>query len=210
MYFSKYYQQSKDNHKLFDSNKKYQTIKSDPIFDSITIYDLTFQNLLNCHYDSEIWFITGLTQEKYKQPFYYWRFKNHEEIFNEANIEIESIEPRMTRDFQISFCSTKDLDIAYNFLKESEIINKNNKSPAFGNIQKLGDLKLFCSFIYDQEYEECSLIYKDISINLSNKINFIAIKNGGHISKGWAYTSRKDISKDNKAIWNLSDLIFNK
>ena len=29
---------------------------------------------------------------------------------------------------------------------------------------------------------------QNISINLSNKINFIAIKNGGHISKGWAYT----------------------
>ena len=155
LYFSTYYKDSDENNSnLFKGSKKYNNLSKDPIFQAIEVYDLCFQNLENKFPNSEIWVITGLSQEKYKNPSYYWRFKNHQNILKEANISFSTIEPRMTRDFQISFDSEEDLLTCQDFLMHSKI----NNSIAFGNIQRLGRLHLFCSFIYDEGLAAAQLV----------------------------------------------------
>ena len=46
---------------------------------------------------------TGLSQKPYDRTKYYYRLKNHEKFLKDLNINFTKVEPRMTRDFLITF-----------------------------------------------------------------------------------------------------------
>ena len=72
----------------------------------------------------EIVLATGLSQKPYDRVKYYYRLKNHSNFLNILKINFIKVEPRMTRDFLISFSNKKDLDFASHRLQEINLLNK--------------------------------------------------------------------------------------
>jgi hypothetical protein len=138
--------------------------------------------------DYEIILATGLSQIPYDIEKYYYRLVNHENFLRIIKIKFLKVEPRMTRDFLVSFDNEKDLEIAY---KRLNLINLLNKIKIF-EIDKR-KLSLFVSLVINFEITENYSIYIDInrSIILKNHISFVALKNGMHSSVGYIFSSFK-------------------
>lgn len=194
-------------------NPSWYSKGEDDIHKALKIYDEVFSMIFKYSRKNnyEIWIITGLTQKEYPEPFCYWRFKDHQSLISNF-IDIEfKIFPRMTRDFEIK-ARKKHINLFKDFLENSTILDENKKSTnAFTNINLTSDETIFASFAHSKQSKKVSLNYKNKSVNLENELNFIALKNAGHISTGWAFTN-KDIDDFHKhshiPIWDLNKIIM--
>ena len=116
----------------------------------------------------------------------------------------------MTRDFEINFTNTNYFDLIIDVLKNAYIkINNENCGNAFSNIDITSRTSIFSSFVYSGISDDVAIVYEDREISLKNNIDFIALKNGGHIQKGWAITN-KDINIESEPvpIWELSKQVL--
>lgn len=176
--------------------KKFSNIKNpswyikenyDPLEDMILFYDniLYEYSLLK---DYEIILATGLCQIPYDRVKYYYRLVNHENFLRIIKINFLKVEPRMTRDFLISFDNEKDLEIAFEKLN---LINLLNKKEIF-EIDKR-KTSLFVSLVISFEITRNYSMYIDTnrSIILKNHVSFVALKNGMHSSTGYIFSSFK-------------------
>lgn len=205
------------HHYMLDSkyvsgeNPSWYSNSNDSLLDSLRIYDKFFKYVYDKYKKThEIWLITGLSQEPYPDPFIYWRFRNHKKIFRGLlDIEIE-IYPRMTRDFEIHFTNLNNFDLIIDVLKNAYIkINNKNYGNAFSNIDITSKTSIFSSFVYSGMSDDVVIVYKDREISLKNNIDFIALKNGGHIHKGWAITNKDiNINSEPVPIWELSKQVL--
>ena len=80
----------------------YIAVTDDPVRDAVEVYDLILKQLLNLKACSNI-FATGLTQIPVKTKVIYYRLKNHEQFLKLCGLKNFFVEPRMTRDFKITF-----------------------------------------------------------------------------------------------------------
>ena len=175
---------------------------SDPIRDALLVYE----KILNDYFDeknTELIIATGLTQVPYDRTKFYYRLKNHQIFFEKLGFKIESVQELMSRDFYLIFTNS---EIAKNaFYKIANISDKNNKK-IFGDIQQI-DNKLFVSFVYDIEIKDQKIQHYDIKI--LDFVNFVALKNGMHSSKGFIYTSFNSKFLDVVNITKVKEMIFN-
>ena len=176
--------------------KKFSNIKNpswyikenyDPLEDMILFYDniLYEYSLLK---DYEIILATGLCQIPYDRVKYYYRLVNHENFLRIIKINFLKVEPRMTRDFLVSFNNEKDLEDAFEKLN---LINLLNKKEIF-EIDKR-KLSLFISLVISFEINENYSMNIDTnrSVILKNHVSFVALKNGMHSSTGYIFSSFK-------------------
>lgn len=163
----------------------YINSKIDPIYEMLEIYDRMLQDLLKLN-NTEIIVATGLSQKPYKQLKYYYRLKDHKEFLDLIGISYSNIVPRMTRDFLISFESTEQAAFAEKQLAE---IRVNNGGKLFEEIDNRGK-DIFVVLTYPNEItKKTSITIAEKSFLLINHVVFVAIKNGEHQSKGFAYFS---------------------
>jgi len=176
--------------------KKFSNIKNpswyikeyyDPFEDMILFYDKILYEYSTLK-DYEIILATGLSQIPYDIEKYYYRLVNHENFLRIIKINFLKVEPRMTRDFLVTFDNEKDLEIAF---KKLNLINLLNKIKIF-EIDKR-KLSLFVSLVINFEITENYSIFIDInrSIILKNHVSFVALKNGMHSSVGYIFSSFK-------------------
>ena len=202
------------HHHLLDSefikakNPRWYSKDIDHLSLSLKIYDDMFENLFSRVGEKyDIWVITGLSQFPCESPIYYWRFDNHKMLLkNFLDFEFK-VYPRMTRDFEIEYFNSNCKIKLLEFLNNSKVHDKNGVHDAFGKIDDSFKNRIFCSFIYNGDSTDSSLKWNNVDIPLKDKINFIAIKNGEHNSKGWAFSNSKKKFEDTITIWNLSNLI---
>lgn len=193
-------------------NPTWYSSGEDDIYKALKIYDQTFAQIFKHikKYNYEIWIITGLTQKEYPEPFCYWRFKNHKELIsNFINIEFD-IFPRMTRDFEVR-SNKENIHFFEDFFKNSTIVNGGEENKAFVNVNKTSENTIFASFAHNTPSKKVSLNYNNKNICLENELNFIALKNAGHIHTGWAFTNgdQSKIKQDsNYSIWDLNTVIM--
>ncbi len=199
--------------KFVEGNNPDWYIKSeiDPIYEALKIYDETFYSILNEYSNQyEFWIITGLTQQPYRKPKVYWRLKdpaNVIEYFTGVKLEVNK---RMSRDFELLIANKEDAYDVLNFLKEAYVIKNNKKSQAFGFIDQTSDSSIFSSFIYGEIESDFIIVYKDLKLHMKNKVDFVALKNGKHCEKGWAFTNcTKNNSVRTISISKLSNEIIN-
>ena len=94
--------------------------------------------------------------------------------------------PRMTRDFLISFNTVEQALQAEQKLSK---ILVNNKVKLFEEIDNRGK-DIFVVLTYPSEVTKDTMIYfSEKNLLLSEWVTFVAIKNGEHQSKGFAYFS---------------------
>ena len=157
----------------------------DPLFEVFLQYDHMIQRLQKKK-DYQLIIATGLSQKPYHHTKYYYRLKNHNAFLDLVGIKFKNVYPRMTRDFLITFSSKRDLEDAKKIL--GDIVFDNN-IKMFGEIDNRNN-ELFVVLTYPHEIFNNTLIKsKEKSIKLFDHVSFVAIKNGEHHSKGFAYFS---------------------
>ena len=130
------------------NSQSYIDIKDDPISDAIKVYDRIIINLLE-NSDEKLILATGLRQVPIDKQEIYYRLKNHQRFLNALGLMNFNVQPRMTRDFLITFKSDNDLNQSYELLSEL----KCNGQKLFGVIeqQKNG---LFVTLTYSKELKK--------------------------------------------------------
>ena len=156
----------------------------------LKIYNRFLLDLLN-QKNIQIIVATGLSQKPFKELKFYYRLKNHAEFLNELGIKFKSTTPRMTRDFLITFDDFDQAEIATNKLSKILI---DNKIKLFGEIDNRGK-DVFVTLTYPYEVNDKTKFYfGNKEFQLIDFVVFVAIKNGEHQGKGFAYFS-EDIKK---------------
>ena len=163
----------------------YLSKKFDPLLEVFEVYDKLVGNYLSMS-NTELIIATGLSQEPASNNNFYYRLKNHSKFLKMLNIDFEDVHTRMTRDFLIIFRDMHDADKAQNILSGLEI--KNNKF--FGHIDRRGN-EIFVTLTYSKQIDEKTILkFQDTEIKMQNFVNFVAIKNGMHSSKGYLHVSK--------------------
>jgi hypothetical protein len=157
----------------------------DPFLEMLIVYDEMLADLDSLP-NTEVIVATGLSQRPYDQLKFYYRLKNHASFLDEMRIEFIDVLPRMTRDFLISF------DTAEQALKAEQQLSKilvNNEVKLFEEIDNRGK-DIFVVLTYPSEITNKTMIsYSGNESPLGDLVTFVAIKNGEHQSKGFAYFS---------------------
>ena len=158
---------------------------ADPFLEMLKVYDEILSDLLELS-NTEIIVATGLSQKPYEQLKFYYRLKDHASFLNMVGVEFTDVVPRMTRDFLISF------DTDAQALKAERQLSKilvNNEVKLFEEIDNRGK-DIFIVMTYPSEITDKTMIsYSGKESLLGNLVTFVAIKNGEHQSKGFAYFS---------------------
>lgn len=162
----------------------YISPKIDPFSEMLEVYDRIIEECLADN-ECELIVATGLSQLPYDRVKYYYRLKNHFDFFKKIGINFLDIHPRMTRDFLVTFTSIEDAAKAQNILSGLRISEK--VEPLFGEIENRGK-ELFVTLTYPDEILEADVIRNEsVSLKMLQEVAFVAIKNGMHQSKGFAF-----------------------
>lgn len=157
----------------------------DPFLEMLKVYNAMLLDLQKDK-SNELIVATGLSQKPYKKLKFYYRLKDHVAFLKKINIKFKCVKPRMTRDFLVSFNSIEEALEAERLLSK---IYVNNKDRLFGEIDNRGK-DIFVVLTYPNEINnntKISILNEEIA--LAGWVNFVAIKNGEHQSKGFAYFS---------------------
>ena len=190
---------------LADINSIYN-IKSDPLLDMVRVYNWILQDYINKNYI----LATGLSQKPMQKLVYYYRLSHHKDFFKKCQINFENILPRMSRDFLVKFSSIVDAKNAELILKAAYEIK--SKSLIFEEVDNRGH-EIFVTLTYNQEIKEDTLIkINNLTIQLKKFVNFVAIKNAEHSSRGYLYKNfdtDKNFNLNNINVKEIYGLILN-
>jgi hypothetical protein len=157
----------------------------DPFLEMLKVYDAMLLDLLELP-NTEIIVATGLSQKPYEQLKFYYRLKDHASFLKKVGVEYTEVVPRMTRDFLVSF------DAEEQALKAEQHLSKilvNDEVKLFDEIDNRGK-DIFAVLTYPAEITDKTFIsFSGKKLQLLDLVTFVAIKNGEHQSKGFAYFS---------------------
>ncbi|MEQ9006239.1 MAG: hypothetical protein RLP12_00030, partial [Ekhidna sp.] len=159
----------------------------DPVLEVFKSYDEMLKDLLGIERVNII-IATGLSQKPYDRVKYYYRLKEHAQFLYVIGIEFTSVEPRMTRDFLVTFDSD---ELALSAEKKFSSILVDGEYKLFGEIDNRGS-ELFVTLTYPNEITvQTSVNIANGAEKLAKHVVFVAIKNGMHQSKGFSYFSER-------------------
>ena len=171
----------------------------DPFLEMLYEYDLILQDLLSLK-DVSLVVATGLSQVPFTKVQFYYRLQNHEKFLKDIGISFLEVHPRMTRDFLITFNTANEAKSAEEVLKS---ILVNNQINLFEEIDNRGK-DLFVALTYPHEIDlNTSISIDGKTLLLKEYVVFVAIKNGMHDQKGFAYFSDNfngDVPKKNEHV----------
>ncbi len=160
---------------------------ADPVFDMIQAYDQMLGDYLAlANSDVNLIVATGLTQIAYDRVKFYYRLKNHSSFLNKVGIEHCQVLPRMTRDFEVSFTDRQLTVRGIQILQDMRM--KHDGRHLFGEIEDRG-LSLFVTLTYPDEIHSTAkvMLGSGQEVNIFEEVAFVAIKNGMHSKKGFAF-----------------------
>jgi hypothetical protein len=163
----------------------YISEKEDPVADMLTIYDKIIGEILAIGNDVII--ATGLSQKPYEHVKFYYRPRDHRHFLDQLGVKYKTVLPRMTRDFLVEFDTHHDASVAEQLLKSIKVIGDDKQ--VFEEIDNRGD-SLFVTLTYPDEItKETRVFVEGKEIHLLPAVAFVALKNGMHQGKGFAYYS---------------------
>ncbi|HET9448116.1 MAG TPA: hypothetical protein VFO35_17755, partial [Steroidobacteraceae bacterium] len=125
---------------------------------------------------------TGLRQVPFPQLTYYWRLKDHAAFLRSIGVEVESVEPRMSRDFLLSCADERQAErsagrlaraVAADGVSLFEVDNRGK--DIFVMLVYPHDVGAGMQFSIDgQRYD-----------HLRESVAFVALKNGEHDRVGY-------------------------
>tara|TARA_B100000767_G_scaffold65978_1_gene62364 strand:- start:4153 stop:5430 length:1278 start_codon:yes stop_codon:yes gene_type:complete len=178
--------------KVIQNPEWYIKKKYDPILDMIFFYDQILSEYKKLN-EYDIILATGLSQKPYDRTKYYYRLKNHEKFLKDLNINFTKVEPRMTRDFLITFKNNIDKNQT---IKKFYELNRINKETVFSFEDRNNSLFVTLSIQREIKKNDQILIDGQKKIMINDYVVFVALKNGMHDQKGYFYTT-SDLKIDN-------------
>jgi len=155
----------------------------DPIGELMDVYDLILRDYQEIP-GVDVIVATGLSQRPYDRVKFYYRLNSHTEFMRAAGISFKDVLPRMTRDFLIEFADAAEAEAAQRRLASISI---DGDTRMFGDIDNRGS-SLFVTLTYPQEITATTTFTIDgKSSPLAPHVTFVAIKNGMHQQKGFAF-----------------------
>ncbi len=155
----------------------------DPICEMLAVYDRILSDYLEIP-GVDVIVATGLSQKPYDRVKFYYRLRDHAAFLRAAGIEFREVLPRMTRDFLVEF---PDADSAQAAAQRLSSITVDGGLPMFGEIDNRGS-SLFVTLTYPHEITgETRFEVDGRPASLEPHVVFVAIKNGMHQEKGFAY-----------------------
>jgi Type I phosphodiesterase / nucleotide pyrophosphatase len=161
----------------------------DPVLDIYSLYDRILGQVQDVFPQYRIMLATGLHQDAHAQVTYYWRFKDHAAFLKRIGIDFATVEPRMSRDFLITFRDPAQAAAAERRLAAARA---GDGAPLFETDNR-GD-SLFVSLIYagDITPELVFSIGNESFSGLRDDVAFVALKNGEHNGIGYFADSGLD------------------
>jgi len=83
------------------------------------------------------------------------------------------------------------------------VLENKKKVKAFRYIDTKYDKRVFTSFTYSGDIKKAKFVYKNKSILLEDQLDFVAIKNGRHMNKGWVFSNSKTKIPKKIKLWNI-------
>jgi hypothetical protein len=168
----------------------YVTPGADPVLDMLVVYDKVVQDYLGlcAAGGGDLIVATGLSQVPYDRVKFYYRLKSHIRFVEALGLSPLSVMPRMTRDFEILFTDAASAAGAAKVLASARVVR--DDAPLFGDIE-IRDKSLFVTLTYPREIIAGDRVCFDGGFidDLPNQVAFVAIKNGMHCTKGYAFFS---------------------
>jgi hypothetical protein len=162
----------------------YAPADADPVGEMLAVYDRIVTDYLNLS-GIDLMVATGLSQLPYDRVKFYYRFKDHSDFLRQVGIKHSEILPRMTRDFLIRFDTRTDAITAKAVLAAAQV--EGTGIPLFTEIDDRG-LELFVTLTYPDEVDASLRVrIGDHVLPLAPHVSFVAIKNGMHQAKGFAF-----------------------
>lgn len=162
---------------------------ADPVLEIYVLYDEIIGRMFN-DTNSRLIVATGLSQKPCEKPVFYYRLKEHAAFLTLMDVKFSRVEPRMTRDFLITFEDNEMRDQAVEKLSKLKI----DGTRLFGHLDKR-PLELFVTMDYPFEILPETVIDGTVTsattLKLSEYVNFVAIKNGEHQGKGFVFIDSK-------------------
>jgi hypothetical protein len=162
----------------------YVAEEEDPFGEMLKVYDV----ILGDHLDTrrDLIAATGLSQVPYDRVKFYYRLKDHAAFLRRLGLPFKEVLPLMTRDFLIAFADSAQADRAQEVL--SQIRSVSDDLPIFGEIDHRGT-SLFVTLTYPNEIASGfkARAPDGQELNLHEKVAFVAIKNGMHSGRGFAF-----------------------
>lgn len=167
----------------------------DPFRDALIFYNEIIGDYLQLNKD--FLFITGLSQIPYEYKKYYYRISNPSFFLDNLRIKHKNTKSRMTRDFLIEFDNNQDTNFAHKKLSTLTDLNGNKLFEEIDIRKK----SLFVTFTYPFEVKnEFEVNFENKKINLKKYISFVALKNGMHDGKGFAFTNIENFFERNSKL----------
>ena len=153
----------------------------DPVGDIYRTYDRILGQVQRVLPGWRTVLVTGLHQEPYPAPEFYWRLLDHADFLARLGLRFKEVQSRMSRDFVVGFENDEDLRRSADLLRSAKI----GGEPAFSVEERKADI--FVQLIFPHE------ITKDMSLaagervigNLREHVVFVALKNGHHSGIGY-------------------------
>ena len=193
--------------KVYDGNQNnpswYCSKEYDPLFEVYKLYDEILEDFFENYKESRIILATGLSQEPTHKSEFYWRLKNHKNFLKELGISFSKVEPRMSRDFLVSFDDELTCLNAEKKLNSLELRNSN-----FFEVDNRGK-SLFVTLSYNKNIcksDALSNIEKTIIHPIFKRVSLVALKNGHHNEMGYYLDN---CNKKTEGNFELKDIFKN-
>jgi hypothetical protein len=164
---------------------------ADPVLDMLRVYDRMLGEYLRmAEGGTRLILATGLTQVPYERVKFYYRLKHHDSFLRHLGLSFSNVLPRMTRDFEIIFRNKEEAQAARRVLGDLRI--RKDGMPLFNEIDDR-DASLFVTLTYPNEVQAGDEVINGsdavVLRDFDQQVSFVAIKNGMHSGKGYAFFS---------------------
>lgn len=164
----------------------YLKTELDPFLEVVKEYEKILSEQLSKNTNTLI--LTALSQSAYPTPKLYWRLASHEQFLNHIGIPFETVNPRMSRDFQVEFATHEQLVSARGRLEQ--VIDSAGNS-VFGDFEE-NELTLFVTLNYPNDVKTNIFYLENTEVHLQDFVDLVCIKNGEHRSLGFWYFNGVD------------------
>lgn len=168
----------------------YVPADADPVRDMLKVYDSILGDYLELQkIGAKVLIATGLTQVPYERVKFYYRLKDHLDFLKLIGTAPVRVLPRMTRDFEAEFANEAQAAQAADQL--AALTLERDGRPVFGEIDQRGT-QVFVTLTYPDEIRPNDTLVRsngDRIQDFGTMVTFVAIKNGMHSTRGFAFLS---------------------
>ena len=154
----------------------------DPLLEVYRLYDRILADVMLAFPSARLMIATGLHQEPHEHLTYYWRLRRHAQLLRRLAIPFTHVEPRMSRDFLVTFA---DSSSAVEGAARLAAATTRDGTPLFEVDNRGTDIFVMLTYPKDIGSSFEFFIGTERFTGLREDVAFVAIKNGEHDGMGY-------------------------